>query len=81
MTESRHSWRYIVTFLYSGKFTWVDGKQVPLIGTTPITHSVSDLDLFSTHDPSEHSPSVQHEGTGDVMTQKPHASPDRDVRK
>ena len=70
-----------MTSLYSGKVTWVDGKQVSLIGTIPITHRVSDLDLFSTHDPSEHSPSVQHEGTGDVMTQRPHASPDRDVRK
>lgn len=70
-----------MTFLYSGKFTWVDGKQVPLIGTIPITHRVSDLDLLSTHNPSEHSSLVQHEGTSDVITQKPHASPDDEVRK
>jgi len=68
-------------FLYSGKVTWVDGKQVSLIGTIPITHRVSDLDLFSTRNPSGHSPLVQHERTGDVMTQKPHASPDDEVRK
>jgi len=63
--------------LYSGKVAWVDGKQVSLVGTIPITHSVSDLDLFSTHDPSGHSPLVQHEGTGDVMTQFSTYTPDK----
>lgn len=71
-----------MTFYYGKKkFIWVDGKQVPLIGSILMTHRVSDLDLFPTHNPSEHSSLVQHEGTGDVMTQKPHASPDDDVRK
>ena len=70
-----------MTFLYSGKVTWVDGKQVSLIGIIPITHRVSDLDRFYTHDPNGHSSLVQHEGTGDVMTQKPHVSPDDNVRK
>lgn len=71
-----------MTFYYGGKdFIWVDGKQVPLIGSIRIMHRVSDLDLISTHNPSKYNPLVQHEGTSDVMTQTPHVSPDDDVRE
>ena len=71
-----------MTFYYGGKnLIWVDGKQVPPIGSIRIMHRVSDLDLISTHNPSEHNSLVRHEGTSDIMTQKPHVSPDDNVRK
>jgi len=34
-----------MTFRYSGSFVRVDGMTIPLIGSIPITHKVSDLDM------------------------------------
>lgn len=69
-----------MTFRYSGKFTWVDGKQVPLIGSIPITHKVSDLDM-SIITPNENNALVKYEATTGVMAQELRTSRDDDVQK
>lgn len=70
-----------MTFRYSGKFTWVDGKQVPLIGTIPITHKVSDLDMSIINTPNEYNALVKYEATTGVMAQELRTSRDDDVQK
>lgn len=69
-----------MTFRYSGKFTWVNGKQVPLIGSIPITHKVSDLDM-SIITPNENNALVKYEATTGVMAQELRTSRDDDVQK
>lgn len=70
-----------MTFRYSGKFTWVDGKQVPLIGSIPITHKVSDLDMSIINTPNENNALVKYEATTGVMAQELRTSRDDDVQK
>jgi len=70
-----------MTFRYSGGFVWVDGIQVPLFGSIPITHKVSDLDMSIINTPNEHNALVKYEETTGVMAQELRTSRDDDVQK
>ena len=70
-----------MTFRYSGGFVWVDGMTIPLIGTIPITHKVSDLDMSIINTPNENNALVKHEATTGVMAQELRTSRDDDVQK